>query len=95
MSGRGTSDRIMEKIDGISIDDFLRGLIEDSDLEGVVCCLNMIAEETKHKVEMYSIGETGKYSGRKVFHRDPPDTDPPTIRKLINEKIDDIHTTTK
>lgn len=60
-SGRGTSDRIMEQIDKLSIDDLLRGLVEDSDLEEVVCCLDMIAKETGYYLELVSNKGIRKY----------------------------------
>lgn len=54
--GRGVNDIIIEKLDVLSIDDLLRGLIADSDLEEVVCCLDFIAKESDRKVEMYCRG---------------------------------------
>ena len=53
---KGTTELVVEHVDGISIDDFLRGLIDDSDLIEVVCCLDMIARESGKKVELYKDG---------------------------------------
>ena len=53
---KGTTELITEYVDRISIEDFLRSLIADSDLVEVVCCLDMIAYESGRKVELYENG---------------------------------------
>lgn len=52
----GTTELITEKIDNLSIDDFLKALIQDSDLTEVVCCLDFIAKETGFAVCLFKDG---------------------------------------
>ncbi len=56
-----TNDYIIEKIEKITIDEFLRGLITDSDLEEVVSTLDMIARESGLKIEMYNKDRIRQY----------------------------------
>ena len=53
---KGTTELIVEQVDRISTEDFLRSLIADSDLVEVVCCLDMIAHDSGKKVELYEGG---------------------------------------
>ena len=53
---KGTNELIEERVQEISIDDFLKGLIADSDLVEVVCCLDQIAKESGKRVELYENG---------------------------------------
>jgi len=52
----GLTEKIYEKIDELTIDEVLRCLIADSDLEEVVCALDFIAGEKGRCVEMYKNG---------------------------------------
>lgn len=54
--GTGLTDTIMQKMEEFSIDEVLRCLIVDSDLEEVVSCLDMIAKESGLNVEMHKNG---------------------------------------
>lgn len=49
----GQRDLFEQGLDKLSIDDFLRGLIEDSDLKEVVAVLDLIAEEDGKSLKMY------------------------------------------
>lgn len=49
----GLTEKITELVDSLSIDEVLRCLIIDSDLEEVVCCLDMIAKEHGQRVKLY------------------------------------------
>ena len=50
------NELIIDKIDSLSIDDILRSLIKDSDLEEVACCLDMIAKENMKEINMFENG---------------------------------------
>lgn len=52
----GLTETIAKQLDELSIDDVLRCLINDSDIEEVVCCLDFIAHEDGMNVEMYKNG---------------------------------------
>ena len=45
-------DRQRCELDALSIEDFLKALIKDSDLIEVVCCLDMIANEEGKRLKM-------------------------------------------
>lgn len=46
----GLTEKLIEKMDELSIDEVLRCLIEDTDLIEVACCLDQIAKETGRRV---------------------------------------------
>ena len=61
---KGSTDNILDKmrelLDDISIDDFLRWLIEDSDEIEVACCLDMILKKKSRYLRVYDYAEGGQ-----------------------------------
>lgn len=49
----GLTAMIADRIEGMSIDEILRGLIAESDLTEVACCLDFIAKESGHSIKMF------------------------------------------
>ncbi|MDA3790510.1 MAG: hypothetical protein PF503_18710 [Desulfobacula sp.] len=55
-SGPVTIKILQNILDNISIDDFLKGLIVDSDLVEVAACLDMIAQQNSRRVSVHDWG---------------------------------------
>jgi hypothetical protein len=73
-SGPVTIKILQNILDNISIDDFLKGLIVDSDLVEVAACLDMIAQQNSRRVSVHDWG--GRISPRVGVKLNFPCSDP-------------------
>ena len=98
--GKGSTERFMEQfskvltnqsianiLDNMTIDDILRGLIEDSDLIEVACCLDMIAQEDGKKVVLFCKKEGRIYPAPGVVF---PDISLPEVSEVVSGELVDV-----
>ena len=80
---KGLDQTITDILENMTIDDILRGIIEDSDLIDVACCLDMIAQEDGKKIILFSNEDGRIYPAPGIAF---PDISLPEVSEIIDGK---------